>query len=158
MDHLLGTPIPQVVDLSVQDAIELLNEEGIEEERIIIEEVLSDDVEKGNVVAVDPQPQQRLRSGENVTLQVSRGGHYVIENYVGMSVSQLRQLFEENGINIEIIQKEEARWDVSKGTILSQSLAVADICYSIGYYRNEASGCKRSVKQLRRSCSDEPSQ
>ena len=30
MDHLLGTPIPQVVDLSVQDAIELLNEEGIE--------------------------------------------------------------------------------------------------------------------------------
>lgn len=126
MDHLLGTPIPQVVDLSVQDAIELLNEEGIEEERIIIEEVLSDDVEKGNVVAVDPQPQQRLRSGENVTLQVSRGGHYVIENYVGMSVSQLRQLFEENGINIEIIQKEEARWDVSKGTILSQSLAVGD--------------------------------
>lgn len=126
MDHLLGTPIPQVVYLSVQDAIELLNEEGIEEERIIIEEVLSDDVEKGNVVAVDPQPQQRLRSGENVTLQVSRGGHYVIENYVGMSVSQLRQLFEENGINIEIIQKEEARWDVSKGTILSQSLAVGD--------------------------------
>lgn len=126
MDHLLGTPIPQVVDLSVQDAIELLNEEGIEEERIIIEEVLSDDVEKGNVVAVDPQPQQRLRSGENVTLQVSRGGHYVVENYVGMSVSQLRQLFEENGINIEIIQKEEARWDVSKGTILSQSLAVGD--------------------------------
>ena len=125
MDHLLGTPIPQVVDLSVQDAIELLNEEGIEE-RIIIEEVLSDDVEKGNVVAVDPQPQQRLRSGENVTLQVSRGGHYVVENYVGMSVSQLRQLFEENGINIEIIQKEEARWDVSKGTILSQSLAVGD--------------------------------
>lgn len=117
---------PQVVDLSVQDAIELLNEEGIEEERIIIEEVLSDDVEKGNVVAVDPQPQQRLRSGENVTLQVSRGGHYVVENYVGMSVSQLRQLFEENGINIEIIQKEEARWDVSKGTILSQSLAVGD--------------------------------
>lgn len=126
MDHLLGTPIPQVVDLSVQDAIELLNEEGIEEERIIIEEVLSDDVEKGNVVAIDPQPQQRLRSGENVTLQVSRGGHYVVENYVGMSVSQLRQLFEENGINIEIIQKEEARWDVSKGTILSQSLAVGD--------------------------------
>lgn len=126
MDHLLGTPIPQVVDLSVQDAIELLNEEGIEEERIIIEEVLSDDVEKGNVVAVDPQPQQRLRSGENVTLQVSRGGHYVVENYVGMSVSQLRQLFEENGINIEIIQKEEARWDVSKGTILSQSIAVGD--------------------------------
>ncbi len=126
MDHLLGTPIPQVVDLSVQDAIELLNEEGIEEERIIIEEVLCDDVEKGNVVAVDPQPQQRLRSGENVTLQVSRGGHYVVENYVGMSVSQLRQLFEENGINIEIIQKEEARWDVSKGTILSQSLAVGD--------------------------------
>ena len=126
MDHLLGTPIPQVVDLSVQDAIELLNEEGIEEERIIIEKVLSDDVEKGNVVAVDPQPQQRLRSGENVTLQVSRGGHYVVENYVGMSVSQLRQLFEENGINIEIIQKEEARWDVSKGTILSQSLAVGD--------------------------------
>ena len=126
MDHLLGTPIPQVVDLSVQDAIELLNEEGIEEERIIIEEVLSDDVEKGNVVVVDPQPQQRLRSGENVTLQVSRGGHYVVENYVGMSVSQLRQLFEENGINIEIIQKEEARWDVSKGTILSQSLAVGD--------------------------------
>lgn len=126
MDHLLGTPIPQVVDLSVQDAIELLNEEGIEEERIIIEEVLSDDVEKGNVVAVDPQPQQRVRSGENVTLQVSRGGHYVVENYVGMSVSQLRQLFEENGINIEIIQKEEARWDVSKGTILSQSLAVGD--------------------------------
>lgn len=126
MDHLLGTPIPQVVDLSVQDAIELLNEEGIEEEHIIIEEVLSDDVEKGNVVAVDPQPQQRLRSGENVTLQVSRGGHYVVENYVGMSVSQLRQLFEENGINIEIIQKEEARWDVSKGTILSQSLAVGD--------------------------------
>ena len=61
-----------------------------------------------------------------MTLQVSRGGHYVVENYVGMSVSQLRQLFEENGINIEIIQKEEARWDVSKGTILSQSLAVGD--------------------------------
>ena len=43
-----------------------------------------------------------------------------------MTLSQLQQIFAENGVNIRIRQNEVARSDVTKGTILSQSLSVGE--------------------------------
>ena len=114
--------IPDVSGMSEEEALSALKESGIGEDRIQVERVLSEDVEEGDVVDVSPQADERLQEGEKLTLEVSRGGYYVVENYVGMTLSQLRGIFAQNEVNIRIIQSEQAISDVDRGTILSQSL------------------------------------
>ena len=126
LDPLLGTPIPSIVGLSQQEAIDQLTEAGFDEDNIRVEQVLSEEVEAGDVAAVEPGEQTRVSLEDEIVLQISRGGYYVVENYVGMTLSQLQQTFAENGVNIRIRQNEVARSDVTKGTILSQSLSVGE--------------------------------
>ena len=114
--------IPDVSGMSEEEALSALKESGIGEDRIQVERVLSEDVEEGDVVDVSPQADERLQEGEKLTLEVSRSGYYVVENYVGMTLSQLRGIFAQNEVNIRIIQSEQAISDVDRGTILSQSL------------------------------------
>ena len=121
LDPLLGTPIPSIVGLSQQEAIDQLTEAGFDEDNIRVEQVLSEEVEAGDVAAVEPGEQTRVSLEDEIVLQVSRGGYCVVENYVGMTLSQLQQTFAENGVNIRIRQNEVARSDVTKGTILSRA-------------------------------------
>ena len=51
LDPLLGTPIPSIVGLSQQEAIDQLTEAGFDEDNIRVEQVLSEEVEAGDVAA-----------------------------------------------------------------------------------------------------------
>ena len=114
--------IPDVSGMSEAQALALLAENGIGEDRIQIERVLSEDVDEGDVVGVSPQADERLQEGETLTMEVSRGGYYVVENYVGMTLAQLQEIFAEHDVNMRIIQSQQAISNVDRGTILSQSL------------------------------------
>ncbi len=122
----LGTPIPKVVGLSSENAIALLEEAGFDRNQITIEEVLDETVEKGNVSSVDPEENKRAGKNDTIILKVSRGGYFTVENYVGMTLPELREIFSSNHVNIRIQQSEVPRSDVTKGTILSQSIPVGE--------------------------------
>lgn len=122
----LGTPIPKVVGLSSENAIALLEEAGFDRNQITIEEVLDETVEKGNVSSVDPEENKRAGKNDTIVLKVSRGGYFTVENYVGMTLPELREIFSSNHVNIRIQQSEVPRSDVTKGTILSQSIPVGE--------------------------------
>ena len=55
-------------------------------------------------------------------MEVSRGGYYVVENYVEMTLAQLQEIFADHDVNMRIIQSQQAISNVDRGTILSQSL------------------------------------
>lgn len=114
--------IPDVSGMSEAQALALLAENGIGEDRIQIERVLSEDVDEGDVVGVSPQADERLQEGETLTMEVSRGGYYVVGNYVGMTLAQLQEIFADHDVNMRIIQSQQAISNVDRGTILSQSL------------------------------------
>lgn len=114
--------IPDVSGMSEAQALALLAENGIGEDRIQIERVLSEDMDEGDVVGVSPQADERLQEGETLTMEVSRGGYYVVENYVGMTLAQLQEIFADHDVNMRIIQSQQAISNVDRGTILSQSL------------------------------------
>ena len=114
--------IPDVSGMSEAQALALLAENGIGEDRVQIERVLSEDVDEGDVVSVSPQAEERLQEGETLTMEVSRGGYYVVENYVGMTLAQLQEIFADHDVNMRIIQSQQAISNVDRGTILSQSL------------------------------------
>ena len=114
--------IPDVSGMSEAQALALLAENGIGEDRVQIERVLSEDVDEGDVVGVSPQADERLQEGETLTMEVSRGGYYVVENYVGMTLAQLQEIFADHDVNMRIIQSQQAISNVDRGTILSQSL------------------------------------
>lgn len=114
--------IPDVSGMSEAQALALLAENGIGEDRVQIERVLSEDVDEGDVVSVSPQVEERLQEGETLTMEVSRGGYYVVENYVGMTLAQLQEIFADHDVNMRIIQSQQAISNVDRGTILSQSL------------------------------------
>lgn len=125
-DRILGTPIPEIVGLSSEEAMNTLIDAGFSEDQIVIEEVLDEDVSAGIVSRVEPAEESRVNSGETIHVSVSRGGYYTVENYVGLTLPQLRQIFSDHHVNIRIHQSETPRSDVTKGTILSQSLAVGE--------------------------------
>lgn len=125
-DRILGTPIPEIVGLSSEEAMNTLIDAGFSEDQIVIEEVLDEDVAAGIVSRVEPAEESRVNSGETIHVSVSRGGYYTVENYVGLTLPQLRQIFSDHHVNIRIHQSETPRSDVTKGTILSQSLAVGE--------------------------------
>ena len=114
--------IPDVSGMSEAQALALLAENGIGEDCVQIERVLSEDVDEGDVVSVSPQAEERLQEGETLTMEVSRGGYYVVENYVGMTLAQLQEIFADHDVNMRIIQSQQAISNVDRGTILSQSL------------------------------------
>lgn len=126
LSGLLGVEVPNVIEHTRQEAIALLAEQGIGEERIEIEEVLSDEVEKDKVVAVSPNAGERLKKEDKLVLRVSRGGHYTVENYVGWTLSQLQQHFAENEVNIRIEKQEKPMSDVDRDVILSQDLSAGE--------------------------------
>ena len=88
--------------------------------------MLSEEVEAGDVAAVEPGEQTRVSLEDEIVLQISRGGYYVVENYVGMTLSQLQQTFAENGVNIRIRQMRSPVPMSPRETILSQSLSVGE--------------------------------
>ena len=63
---------------------------------------------------MDPEENKRAGKNDTIILKVSRGGYFTVENYVGMTLPELREIFSSNHVNIRIQQSEVPRSDVQK--------------------------------------------
>ena len=111
--------VPPLINLTVEQAASTLSDAGLELNRAEISYALTDDVEKDRIYESDPAAGTALTGGSQVKIKVSLGRSVVVENYVGMKISEAREKLE--GSNIRIQTSQEAS-DSAPGTILRQEL------------------------------------
>jgi beta-lactam-binding protein with PASTA domain/tRNA A-37 threonylcarbamoyl transferase component Bud32 len=85
-------PLPSVKNLSVPDAINLLRANGLT--ATTGRAIFSDDVDKGNVIEIDPQDGRIFRTGDSdVLLVTSKGPQMVaVPNVVGMNWADAKKM------------------------------------------------------------------
>lgn len=98
--------IPDVKNMSVVEAEEVLEKLGLDVENEVKYED-SSDVSEGNVTRTSPQIGRTVKKGTSIVLYVSSGeGGVVLEDYTGQNYNKVQGVLEEKGIFV-VIKKEE---------------------------------------------------
>ncbi|MCI6379451.1 MAG: PASTA domain-containing protein, partial [Erysipelotrichaceae bacterium] len=112
--------MPDVVNMSQEDAMQALEEVGIASSQIQVEEEANDAVEKGHVIASDIKAGESVSENETVTLTICKGPTFLVPDYTGQYISDVEEQLKEEGLNIEIEVEEKPMADTNPGYILEQ--------------------------------------
>jgi len=116
--------VPNVVNMTVEDAIKKLKELGFE---YTTEQKNSDTIEEGNVIRTSPRAGSTSKKGDTITIFESIGGsYYYLEDYVKKDYKEIKAKLELLGINvlIEYQEVEEAeKYKDKKDIIIEQKPA-----------------------------------
>lgn len=116
--------INDVTNMSVEQAqTELLNA-GFE---VVINQQYenSDTIPENNVIRTNPSVNTEVTKGTTVTLTISKGALYTIEDYTGKDFKEVEAMLKEKGIKVTPIQVQKNPSEVETGTIISQDLLKA---------------------------------
>ncbi len=80
----------------------------------------TDDQEKGIVISISPLVGSEVQKGSQVTLIVSLGKRYTVDNYVGENIDQVKAQLEKDGFIVTVTNVEDS--SKTAGTILSQDI------------------------------------
>ncbi|SDM53427.1 serine/threonine protein kinase [Psychrobacillus sp. OK028] len=112
--------VPDVSNLELEEAIEQLESEGFTIGDKTLE--VSDEVEENKIIRTTPEAGKLRDKNSEIHLFVSSGKEsYVLENYVGKDIDQVKILLQNFNI-----QTEEKFDDQPRGTIIGQTPAVGE--------------------------------
>lgn len=96
--------VPNVVGLTIDEAIQKLEEEGF---TYTTEQANSDTVAEGLVIKTKPKSGSTRKKGDTITIVESIGGTYhYLENYVGSKYNEVKAKLELLGVNV-IVEKKD---------------------------------------------------
>ena len=88
-----------------------------------IEEVSSEDVKKNRIIRTDPRSGSTVKAGTRVTLYKSTGVKtYELENYINMTVNEVREILEDMGLEVKI---QEIEPDSTTCSVIGQNLIIS---------------------------------
>ena len=85
----------------------------------------SDTIPENNVIRTNPSVNTEAAKGSTVTLTISKGALFTVEDYTGRQFEEVEQLLREKGIKVTPVQVQKNPSDVETGTIISQDLLKA---------------------------------
>lgn len=102
-DEVTDIKVPDVVDLSVEDAIAELKRLGF---NYTTEEGYSDTIEKGNVIRTNPVKGSSRKKGSTIVIVESVGSEtYELEDFIGKKYYEVKAKLELLGINVLVEKK-----------------------------------------------------
>lgn len=110
--------MPDLTEKTVEQAKEILKEYNVTISDDITEE-LSDEYEKGEIIATDPKKGTTIKEGDVVKVTVSKGKYIVLEDYTGKKEDVAKKALEKLKFEVEI---EYERSSKTKGTVIDQSI------------------------------------
>ena len=110
--------VPNVIMYSVEDAVILLESQGLRVENINYESTF--DYDKGIVFSISPAVGVEVFKDSTVVLSVSLGKKFKVENYVGKDINTVKPLLEAAGFEVIVLLVESK--DHKKDEIINQSL------------------------------------
>ena len=114
--------VPDVTDMTVEDAIAVLTNAGlvVEEET---SKMVSSEIEVGNVIKTDPLAKRKIKKGRKIVIWESLGEEtFTIDDYVGKNYIEIKTRLETaHGLIVEVLKKEVTdASDIDKQAILEQ--------------------------------------
>ena len=120
--------IPDVSDLTVEEATEKLVNNGLEVSAKTVEES-SDEIDKGKVIETNPKIGKTVKEGTEVTLIVSKGPEVIkIEDYTGENYIEIKTKLEIAGLSVTV-EKQETDSGISEDDsqmIIGQSVKAGE--------------------------------
>lgn len=114
-----STKIPDVVEIDEDKAIQQLIDAGFWKVNIKLEKAMSDDIEAGKVMKIEPSVGSKVRKNSVITITISKGVYFIIDDYVNKNIQDIKPLLEAEGIKVIVEKKQDASLD--GGTILVQN-------------------------------------
>lgn len=112
--------MPEVVDLSKDEAIKALEDANFNTSNLEFEEVANDRVEVGTVIKANYDEGQVIPGDSNIVLSICKGPTFLVEDYTLRSLEEVRQEFEQRGLNINVEVEYRGEPDTDPGIILEQ--------------------------------------
>ena len=111
--------VPELKNMSVQEAKDTLATLNLEVDDSRISWVLSDDIEKDKIISSNPGAGEQVEIGSKVKLTVSNGLYSKIGNYVGYNYEDAKKELIALNFNVRTVPVDS---DVKPGTVIEQSL------------------------------------
>lgn len=111
--------VPNVVGKTESDASSTLKNAGL---TVSIDYSYSDSVSQGNVISQTPSKGSSVKSGDSVTINVSRGKEtktVTVPNVIGLTESQANEALDNAGLKYSVSTSQESSSE--KGTVIGQS-------------------------------------
>lgn len=116
--------VPSVIGLDITEAKQLLEENSLVLDVDNIEYELTDNIEKGKIISMDPVDDTEVEKGKVINVKVSSGIAVKIDNYVGKNINEVKKELEKYpNLKIELVEEESE--DYKGGTIMRQELLEA---------------------------------
>ena len=113
--------MPTITDKSVDELKSELYALGVLDTSIRIEETLSDDKDKGELISIYPVSGKEVEKTSMITITVSKGKYYVIKDYTNKRYESVKRALEEEAPNIKIEVIKVASTSLKPGYIVEQS-------------------------------------
>ena len=95
--------VPEIATTQTQDeAIQTLVQAGFKKDNITIKRELSDDIEAGHALAVSPKSGEEIGEKSKLTLTVSKGTYYVVEDYTSRPLSEVQEELASKNPNVTL--------------------------------------------------------
>ena len=111
--------VPDLRNMTVQEAKDLLAQQDLEVDDSRITWVLSDDTEKDHIISSNPAAFEEVEIGTKIKLTVSNGLYSVLGNYIGWNYEQARDDLQSLHFKVKVVPVESSEED---GTVVEQSL------------------------------------
>ena len=109
--------IPDLVNMTMDEAEETLVNSGLSISYVKYE--LTESTEKGLIIKTSPSVGSEVDRGSTITLTVSEGIYFLVDNFVGQNIEDVTSLLSTTKISIKV---ERQVSDSATGTILKQEL------------------------------------
>ena len=111
--------VPELKNLTVQEAKDLLALNNLEVDDSHITWTLSDNIEKDLIISSVPEEGEKVESGTKVKLTVSSGIYSILGDYTGMHYTKARDELTALNFKVRLVPAES---DEEPGTVIEQSL------------------------------------
>ncbi len=116
------TNVPDLTGLNYAQAKLALEEKGLSLSNNVLYS-LTEDIPSGQIISFSPAEGTRVEKGSLVTITISEGIYFIVGNYTGKTLEEVRALL--SGTRITIRSENEPSATVTPGTIIRQELLLA---------------------------------
>lgn len=113
--------MPDIVNKSKQEAESLLSSTGFDVSKITYVEAMDDEIASGNVIKCSVETGSQTKKSTSLEVTISKGVYYIIGNYVGKNLDEVKAQFEKDNVSISVEVEYRMAKDTTPNLILEQS-------------------------------------
>ena len=112
---------PSVVNMTYDEAVDLLNDKGFVTSGIEIKKEVSDSIEEGKIISSDAPAGKVVPKDRPIVLTVSKGPSFLVSDYTGQDIEEVKEYLSEHGVTMVYEIDYQGQKNTNPGIILSQS-------------------------------------